>query len=54
MVDVAGLRPANGLLTYRGHLGGVTVAKDPPAPGCFYCEKVRGRRAEAGVERYLR
>lgn len=53
MVGVTGLRSANGLLTYRGHLGGVTVGKDAPAPGCFYCMKVRGLGARAGVERYL-
>lgn len=54
MVDTTGMRPAHGMLTYRGYLGAVTVAKDPPAEGCFYCAKVRGRGADADVGRYLR
>lgn len=53
MVDVTGLRPANAMLTYRGHLGGVTVAKDAPSAGCYYCKSVYGLGARAGVERYL-
>jgi molybdopterin-synthase adenylyltransferase len=54
MVEVTGLRPANGLLTYRGPLGGVTVGKDAPAPGCYYCTHLHGRGVAIDVDRYLR
>ena len=42
-----------GLLTYRGHAGGVTVSHDDPAPGCYYCCGIRGRGEESGVWRYV-
>jgi len=54
MAEVTGLRPAKHMLTYRAHHGGVSVATDAPSPGCYYCTHVRGRGADAGVERYLR
>jgi hypothetical protein len=54
MVEVTGLRRANHMVTYRGHHGGVSVANDAPAPGCYYCTRVRGRGGAADVERYIR
>lgn len=42
-----------GLLTYRAHSGGVTVSRDDPAPGCYYCCGIRGRGEESGVWRYV-
>lgn len=48
-----GLREPHRLLSYRGNQGKVTLATDPPAPDCFYCHSVFGRRQEANVERYI-
>lgn len=54
MVEVTGLRAANRVLTYRGHIGGVSLRTDAPRPGCYYCTHVHGRGVAADVERYLR
>lgn len=54
LVGVAGLRRPAQLLTYRGNRGTVTARAEPPSPGCYYCKGIRGRRAEADVQRYLR
>jgi hypothetical protein len=54
MVAVTGLRAPQSVLTYRGHLGGVGVSKDEPAADCYYCKGIRGSRAAADVERYVR
>lgn len=53
-VGVAGLRPPNRILTYRGHLGGVFTNNDEPHPDCYYCHGIRGTKAAADVQRYLR
>jgi len=53
MVGVTGLRRPARLLQYRGHVGTVTVVKDPPHPDCYYCSGIRGQGAAADVERYL-
>jgi hypothetical protein len=54
MLAVTGVRPRpRGLLTYRAHSGGVTVGTDEPAPDCYYCKGIRGKGAEADVQRYL-
>lgn len=38
MVGRVGLRPPNGLLTYRADQGGVRVSRDEPQDGCPYCQ----------------
>lgn len=53
MAHVTGMRSAKQLVVYRGHQGIVSVSKDTPASGCYYCEQVRGAGDAAGVERYL-
>ena len=42
------------LLKYRAHAGIVTVARDNPAPGCYYCRGIRGQGEESDVWRYAR
>ncbi len=37
MVWVTGMRKPYSHLTYRGDLGRVTINKDNPPPGCYYC-----------------
>jgi hypothetical protein len=54
MVAVTGLRLPQRVLTYHGQTGKVTVSRDEPAPDCYYCKAVRGRREGADVQRYLR
>lgn len=54
VVAITGLRAPKSVLTYYGQTGKVTVSQDEPAPDCFYCVAVRGRRDEADVQRYLR
>lgn len=54
MVGVTGLRVPRLLLTYYGHTGKVTESTDDPQPDCYYCRGIRGRGAEADVQRYVR
>ncbi len=54
MVAVTGLRLPNRITTYYSHTGKVTTSKDEPSPDCYYCKGLRGKRAAADVERYLR
>lgn len=53
-VAVAGLRAPNRILTYHGHLGRVSANSDEPHPDCYYCHGIRGAKAAADVQRYLR
>lgn len=53
MVAVTGLREPQRVLTYYGQSGKVTVSRDEPAPGCYYCTAVRGKRHAADVQRYV-
>jgi molybdopterin/thiamine biosynthesis adenylyltransferase len=53
LLAITGIRPPKPILTYRGHLGGVSVAADAPVPDCYYCGALRGRGDAAGLERYL-
>jgi len=53
-VAVAGIRSPNVLLKYYAHRGTVVVNNDPPHPDCYYCCEVRGQRARADVQRYIR
>lgn len=53
MVGVTGMRSPRPLLFYRGSSGKVTSGEDP-APGCYYCTVVRGRKDAADLERYVR
>ena len=54
MVAVTGLRAPQRVLTYYGQTGKATVSSEEPAPDCYYCKAVRGRRERADVQRYLR
>lgn len=53
LCGLTGLRLPKPVLTYRGHMGGVSVTTDPPSVGCYYCTVVYGRREAAGVDRYV-
>jgi hypothetical protein len=54
MLAITGVRPTpRGLLTYRAHMGVVSVRPEPPLPDCYYCIGMRGEREAADVERYL-
>lgn len=53
MVAVTGMRAPTRLQNYRGWQSKVTVNSDEPSPGCPICG-LRGKGAEADVERYLR
>jgi len=54
MVGVTGMRAPTRLIEYRAHTSKVLVISDAPAPDCYYCIGIRGKRAEADVERYLK
>jgi ThiF family protein len=54
VVAVTGLRRPQSVLTYRGHMGRVTVSADPPAPDCYYCHGIRGRGDAVDVQQYIR
>lgn len=53
-VGITGIRRPNDLTKYYGHFGKVTVSKDLPQNDCYYCKTLRGARANAGLERYLK
>ncbi len=42
------------VLKYHGERGIVTESKDDLTAGCHYCMNIRGKRNEAGVERYIK
>lgn len=42
------------LITYYGNLAGVTVRSEEPAPDCYYCVYLRGKRDAADIQRYLK
>ena len=54
MVAVTGMRPPTRLQEYRGWQSKVVVNTDAPQPDCLICSGIRGKPAEADVERYLR
>lgn len=54
MVAVTGMRLPTRLQEYRGQISKVVVSTDQPGPDCYYCKGIRGKAAEADVERYLR
>ena len=54
LLELVGIRKARAFLRYRADLATVTARRDPPRHGCYYCGVVRGQRAGAGVERYVR
>lgn len=53
MVAVTGIRPPQRLLTYHGNRGIVTSSADTPSANCYYCQGIRGKGAQSGVERLL-
>lgn len=52
MAGVTELRKPRRLLTYRGHLGGLTVSRDDPAPDCYYCKGLWGSRGGEELRRF--
>jgi threonine dehydrogenase-like Zn-dependent dehydrogenase len=54
VVSVTGLRAANRLISYRGDLARVTITRDEPHPGCYYCREVFGLGEEANTIRFAR
>ena len=52
MVAVTGLRKPNGISTYYGHNGKVTVSMDSPRQNCWYCS-LWEQGSKADVERHL-
>ncbi|MDB5853314.1 MAG: putative UBA/THIF-type binding protein [Herminiimonas sp.] len=54
MCHVTGLRIARKHLKYHGQRGTVSANQDPPQPNCFYCGRLKGAGASAGVERHLK
>jgi molybdopterin/thiamine biosynthesis adenylyltransferase len=54
MAAVTGMRKPAMLLTYKGHESIVTKRREAPSADCYYCKGLRGRGADADVERYLR
>jgi hypothetical protein len=55
MLTVTGIRAPISLMKFYGHRTEniMTVNRDTPLPDCYYCKTIRGRGADAGVERYL-
>jgi len=41
------------LLRYRAHMGIVSVESGDPAPDCYYCTGIRGKREVVNIYRYL-
>lgn len=54
MVAVTGMRPPTRHQEYRGGDSKVMVRQDRPPSQCYYCHGIRGKHADADVERYLR
>ena len=54
MVSVTGMRKPARLINFSGHLSRTTTSGDKLSRGCPYCTEIRGTRAYAEVERYLR
>lgn len=54
IVAVTGMRLPTRLQEYSGQISKVVVNTDHPKDDCYYCKGIRGKAAEADVERYLR
>jgi hypothetical protein len=57
MAHLTGLRPTIPLIRYRGSLidrTSITIGRVRVHAECYVCQSVRGLRADADVERYLR
>ena len=54
MLWATGIRAPVRIMFYRGNLGIVNRPVDPPWEDCYYCNAVRGRRAAADVQRYIK
>jgi len=54
MVGVTGIRAPQRHLTYHGNMGRVSASMEKPKSDCYYCAGLRGKGAEADVERYVR
>jgi hypothetical protein len=53
VVAVTEIRPPKRLITYYGHRGVATASVDAPTGDCYYCRGIHGKKAGAGVERFL-
>jgi len=54
MLELTGVRSALRLVKYYGHTGRITAPSDPPAPDCYVCKGLYGRRDAADVQHYIR
>lgn len=55
MLVVSGIRSTpRRMLRYRAHMGVVSLESGDPAPDCYYCKGIRGKREAVDVYRYLR
>lgn len=53
MLGVSRIREPKKLLTYNGKMGVVLNKKDEPAPDCYYCREIRGKKDAFDINRYL-
>jgi len=53
MLCVSKIREPRKLLTYNGKMGVVFSKKEEPAPGCYYCKKIRGEKDAFNIKRYM-
>lgn len=54
MLAVSGVRSEpKSVLTYHGDRGVVLQKSQHPREGCYFCSTVRGKRDDAGVQRFL-
>lgn len=54
MLAATGVRTPYRLATYYGNMGRVAVSMNQPAPDCYYCDGIRGKRDTVDVQRYIR
>lgn len=53
MAAVTGLREPQRLLNYYANVGIVRLSNDQPSRDCYFCNGIRGRGVDAGIERYI-
>lgn len=54
MLVISGVRSTpRRMLRYRAHMGIVSLENDDPAPDCYYCKGIRGKKEAINIYRYL-
>lgn len=53
MLGVSRIREPKKLLTYNGKMG-VVSKKEEPAPDCYYCKEIRGKKDSFDIKRYIK